>query len=266
VTFHRFDPLGINRETSISCRGPVLRLGWLRGGAFSLPRFRGSTRTSLKDHITSVHTSLKRLRDSATAGRHSPAAAEHPSGRVLSAASALFLSSLIIVAIYRQKTHQVFQKHLLLVAVYLLVCAIIFECRDQRVRHDAGPGRLQDGVILSKRVQATFDYLFGIAIGAFIFVATTPSIGARRDFVQYMKSEFPNSYVFYLFLMIITIITIIFSKVTIDPSNPAQSGSRTTSCSSTAWAVATLILYAPYRSSRIFGRRSRGKKFAETRT
>src|SRR5437667_234600 len=41
----------------------------------------------------------------------------------LSAASALFLSSLIIVAIYRQKTHQVFQKHILLVPVYLLLYA-----------------------------------------------------------------------------------------------------------------------------------------------
>src|SRR5205823_2774700 len=68
---------------------------------------------------------------------------------------------------------------------------------------------LQDGIILSKRVQATFDYLFGIAIGAFIFVATTPTIGSRKDFVDYMKTEFPNSYVFYLFLMVITIVTIL---------------------------------------------------------
>ena len=43
----------------------------------------------------------------------------------LSAASALFLSALIIVAIARQKTHRVFQKHILLIAIYLLVCAII---------------------------------------------------------------------------------------------------------------------------------------------
>src|SRR6267143_6286579 len=44
---------------------------------------------------------------------------------LLSAASALFLSALIIVAIARQKTGGVFQKHILLAAISLLVCAII---------------------------------------------------------------------------------------------------------------------------------------------
>src|SRR5438046_398624 len=135
----------------------------------------------------------------------------------LSAASALFLSSLIIVAIYRQKTHQVFQKHILLVAVYLLVCAIISNVVISVYVTTQGQAALQDGVILSKRVQATFDYLFGIAIGAFIFVATTPTIGSRKDFVDYMKTEFPTSYVFYLFLMVITIVTILFAMVTVEP-------------------------------------------------
>src|SRR5205807_904093 len=93
----------------------------------------------------------------------------------LSAASALFLSSLIIVAIYRQKTHQVFQKHILLVAVYLLVCAII------------------SNVVIS------------------------------------------------------TIVTILFSKVTFDPSNPAQIRFEDYFLFVNGIAVATLILYAPYR-------------------
>jgi hypothetical protein len=62
-----------------------------------------------------------------------------------------------------------------------------------------------------------------------------------------MKSEFPNSYVFYLFLMIITIVTIIFSKVTIDPSNPAQIRFEDYFLFVNGVAVATLILYAPYR-------------------
>src|SRR3989440_6373198 len=165
----------------------------------------------------------------------------------LSAASALFLSSLIIVAIYRQKTHQVFQKHILLVAVYLLVCAIISNVVISVYVTTQGQAALQDGVILSKRVQATFDYLFGIAIGAFIFVATTTSINSRRDFVQYMKSEFPNSYVFYLFLQIMTIVTILFATVTFDPSNPAQIRFEDYFLFVNGIAVATLILYAHYR-------------------
>src|SRR5437667_38121 len=69
----------------------------------------------------------------------------------------------------------------------------------------------------------------------------------RRDFVQYMKTEFPNSYVFYLFLMIITIVTILFSKVTFDPSNPAQIRFEDYFLFVNGIAVATLILYAPYR-------------------
>src|SRR2546429_337008 len=166
---------------------------------------------------------------------------------LLSAASALFLSALIIVAIARQKTGGVFQKHILLAAIYLLVCAIISNVVINVYVTTQGQAALQDGIILSKRVQATFDYLFGIAIGAFIFVATTSAINSRREFVQYMKSEFPNSYVFYLFLMIITIVTILFSKVTIDPQNPSRILFEDYFLVVNGVAVATLILYAPYR-------------------
>src|SRR5438105_15887043 len=112
----------------------------------------------------------------------------------LSAASALFLSALIIVAIARQKTHRVFQKHILLIALYLLVCAIISNVLISVWIVAESQPSLQDGIILSKRVQATFDYLFRIAIGAFIFVAMTPTIASRKDFVDYMKTEIPNLY------------------------------------------------------------------------
>src|SRR5437773_9486272 len=137
----------------------------------------------------------------------------------LSAASALFLSALIIVAIARQKTHRAFQKHVLLFAVALLVCAIISNVLISIYITEPGQAfvqTLRDGIVLSKRVQATFDYLFGITIGAFIVVATTPTSGSRTDFVEYMKTELPNSYVFYLFLMVITIVTFLFAKVTVD--------------------------------------------------
>src|SRR5437773_12251655 len=100
-------------------------------------------------------------------------------GTSWSAASARFVASLRIVATYRQKTHQVSQKHILLVAVYLLVCAISSNVVISVYVATQGQAALQDGVMLSKRVQATFDYLFGIAIGAFIFVATTTSINSR---------------------------------------------------------------------------------------
>src|SRR5437762_7612141 len=166
----------------------------------------------------------------------------------LSAASAVSLSALIIVAIARQKTHRVFQKHILLMATYLLVCTIISNVLISVWIVAGSQPSPTDGVILSKRVQATFDYLFGIAIGAFIFVATTPTIGSRKDFVDYMKTEFPNSYVFYLFLMVITIVTILFAKVTVDPIDPNKIQFEGYFLFINGAAVITLIFYAPYRS------------------
>src|SRR5688572_12443744 len=84
----------------------------------------------------------------------------------LSAASALFLSAVIIVAIARQKTHRQFQKHVLLLAVYLLVSAIISNVLISILIGTFSPGSsteaLKNSIILSKRLQATFDYLFGL--------------------------------------------------------------------------------------------------------
>ena len=126
---------------------------------------------------------------------------------------------MIIVAIARQKTGRVFQKHVLLFAISLLVCAIISNVLISI--YITEPGLSQEtGIILSKRVQATFDYMFGITIGAFIVVATTAGIASRKDFFRYMTNEFPNSYVFYVFIMVVTIVTILVSPVTVVQVNP----------------------------------------------
>lgn len=162
----------------------------------------------------------------------------------LSAASALFLSALIIIAIARQKTHRVFQKHLLLIAIYLLVCAII---SNVVITLFITPATAGEGIVLSKKVQATFDYLFAIAIGAFIFVATTPSIGSRRDFVRHMKFEFPNSYVFYLFIMLVAIVAIVTSNPRVESVSPPLIQFEPYFLFINGIAVASLILYAPYR-------------------
>jgi len=154
------------------------------------------------------------------------------------------MSALIIVAIARQKTHRVFQKRVLLLAIYLLACAII---SNVLISIYITQAQGSSGIILSKRVQATFDYLFGITIGAFIFIATTPTIGSRRDFFNHMKTEFPNSYVFYLFLMVITITTIWISEPTVISTNPTVIQFETYFLFINGIAVATLILYAPYR-------------------
>ena len=141
----------------------------------------------------------------------------------MSAASALFLSGLIIVAVARQKTHRAFQKHVLLFAISLLVCAVIANVLISIYITEPGQGlqgSIQEGIVLSKRVQATFDYLFAITIGAFIVVATTPGISTRKDFWRFMTNEFPNSYVFYAFIMIVTIVAILVSPVQVISANP----------------------------------------------
>lgn len=169
----------------------------------------------------------------------------------MSAGSALFISALIIIAIARQKTGRVFQKHVFLFATSLLVCAIISNVLISIYLTGLGqtsdPVAFIDGVVLTKRVQATFDYLFGIAIGAFIVVATTPGITSKKDFWAYMTNEFPNSYVFYTFIMVVTIITILVSPVQVVSTNPTVLAFESYFLFINGFAVATLILYAPYR-------------------
>ena len=113
----------------------------------------------------------------------------------------------------------------------------------------ADPMALQGSIILSKKVQATFDYAFSITIGAFIVVATTPEITTREDFFRYMTDEFPNSYVFYVFIMALAVVAIYISSPTIDlsryPLVTIQFEPYFLFVNGVA--VATLTLYAPFR-------------------
>lgn len=168
----------------------------------------------------------------------------------LSALSALFLSLLVIIAIVRQKTHKVFQKHVLLFATLLLMCAMVSNVLI--TLYITNPGQtdqnaLKEGIVLSKRVQATFDYAFSMTIGAFIVVATIPSITTRRDFLKYMTDEFPNSYVFYLFIMAMAVIAIYISPVTVVSTYPTVIEFEPYFLFINGVAVGTLTLYAPYR-------------------
>ncbi len=168
----------------------------------------------------------------------------------LSALSTFFLSILVIIAIARQKTHKVFQKHVLLFATLLLMCAMVSNVFI--TIYITQPGQtdvqaLKDGIVLSKRVQATFDYAFSMTIGAFIVVATIPAITMRRDFLKYMTVEFPNSYIFYLFIMVLAVITVWISPVTVVSTNPTFIVFEPYFLFINGMAVGTLTLYAPYR-------------------
>lgn len=156
---------------------------------------------------------------------------------------------LIIIAIARQKTHQTFQKRVLLFAIILLTCAIISNVLITIYATQPGQSEdaLKSGILLTKRVQATFDYLFSITIGAFIVVATTPAIAKRSDFFHYMSEEFPNSYVFYVFIMVLALVTILVSQPTVTSTNPVTISFESYFLFINGFAVGTLMLYAPFR-------------------
>ncbi len=131
----------------------------------------------------------------------------------LGAAIAIFLSFLILVSIKRQKTGKTFQKMLLAVAVILLSAAVASNVTISILFQPASP---ESFIILSKRVQATFDILFALAIGAFVVVTSTPEINSARDFNRYMIREFPNSYVIYSFIMLLGLISVLATTATVE--------------------------------------------------
>ena len=149
-------------------------------------------------------------------------------------------------AIARQKTPNSFQKHVLLTAVLLLVCAIISNVLITIFVTQPNPTN-GDATVLTKRVQATFDYLFGIVIGAFIVIATTPSVDSREAFFRRMTQEFPNSYVFYVFIMCLALVSIFVSNPQVTTTVPIAIQFEPWFLVINGLAVGTIILYAPYR-------------------
>lgn len=131
----------------------------------------------------------------------------------LGAAIAIFLSILIVVSIYRQKTRRTYQKKLLALTVILLSAAVASNVGiGIFFQEPASPENL---IVLSKRVQATFDILFALAIGAFLVVTSTPEINSARDFNRHMVREFPNSYVLYSFIMLLGLISVVSTTATV---------------------------------------------------
>lgn len=143
-----------------------------------------------------------------------------------------------------------FQKHLLLGSTFLLMCAVISNTLIQiyfiqPVQVD--PNALASGIVLSKQIQATFGYAFSITTGAFVVVATTPAITTRKDFFRYLWEEFPNSYVFYVFIMAMAILAIYVSPFNVVSTNPILIEFPSYFLVVNGLAVGVFTMYAPYR-------------------
>ncbi|MFQ5552658.1 MAG: DUF835 domain-containing protein, partial [Thermoplasmata archaeon] len=164
---------------------------------------------------------------------------------VLAAAAAIFLSAVLVAALVRQKTGKAFQKKLLVGAILLLLAAVV---SNLVINFVLRPGSAESVIVLSKRVQATFDILFALAIGAFLVVMTRPQINTFRDFRGYMVNEFPNSYLIYAFIQVLGIFSVLTTSATVE-----FTGMTTYIISFPPWflimmmvVAASFLVYVPY--------------------
>src|SRR3990170_896473 len=183
----------------------------------------------------------------------------------LGAASALFLSALIITAIVRQKTTRKFQKNVLLLSTLLMVSAVVLNVlisiyiKGPALEAAAVSGDqegLKGATILAKRVQASLGFLFAITIGAFIVVTTNPRMTNRKEFWRYMVDEFPSSYLFYVFIIGVGLVSVIITSAEVSFPNwmPGQPSTEPTIIEFPLWfqfvmvtSVLTMLVFAPYK-------------------
>jgi len=150
--------------------------------------------------------------------------ADLPIVQILTAAIALFLSVLILAAVGRQKTRKSFQKYAFLASVVLLIGAIVSNILMAIYLQQpaADVNAAAEALLISKQVQATFDLLFAITIGAFVLATAKPEIDSRKAFGEYMRAEFPSPFLFYVFVQVLAIAVVwAFQATVLIPPFPA---------------------------------------------
>ncbi len=145
-----------------------------------------------------------------------------PIVQILAAATALFLSLLILSAVGRQATKKSFQKRAFLASVVLLISAVVLNILltillDTSSTTD--PATSAANLIFSKKVQATIDLLFAITIGGFVLATAKPEIDSWKNFVAHLRQQFPNPFLFYVFVQVLAIAAVWLSSPTI-PTPP----------------------------------------------
>ncbi len=120
----------------------------------------------------------------------------------MGAGGALALSAVIIVAILRQKTARKIQSRLFIAAILLLGGAVVSNVVTSFTLGSADT----IAILWAKRAQAIFDFLFGIATGAFLVVVAAPTISSAREFKDHLKEHFPDSYLVYTSILVAGIV------------------------------------------------------------
>ncbi len=132
----------------------------------------------------------------------------------LGAATALFISILIISAVGRQKTKKSFQKRAFLFSVVLLMAAIVSNIliTIYLKQPASDQASMTNALVFSKKVQATFDLLFGVTIGAFVLATAKPEIDSWKAFASHLREQFPNPFLFYVFVQFLAIAALWISQ------------------------------------------------------
>src|SRR6266540_3276977 len=133
---------------------------------------------------------------------------EPPVLEFFGAATALFLSILILSAVARQETRKPFQKRALLLSIVLLIGAIVSNTVITiYLRMSSGPAFFtpENALVVSKKMQGTFDLLFAITMGTFVLATAKPEIDSRKAWLNHMRQQFPNPFLFYIFVQVIAI-------------------------------------------------------------
>lgn len=174
--------------------------------------------------------------------------AELPVVELLGAATALFISGLILSAVSRQTTRKTFQKGAFLSSVVLLISAIVSNILLTLYLKNPAPDMdaAAAALVLSKKVQGTFDLLFAITIGAFVLATAKPEIDSRRAFLAHLRQQFPSSFLFYVFVQVLAIAALWISQPIVSQLNPPRIEQPPLFLFTGGLAWMTILVYVPF--------------------
>ncbi len=171
-----------------------------------------------------------------------------PTVEILGAATALFISVLILSAVGRQTTRKSFQKRAFLTSVVLLIGAIVSNIfLTLYLKLPASDvTAAADALVLSKKVQGTFDLLFAITIGAFVLATAKPEIDSWRAFVTQFREQFPGSFLFYVFVQVLAIVALWLSQPIVSQLYPPKIEQPAIFLFTGGLAWVTILVYVPF--------------------
>ncbi len=166
----------------------------------------------------------------------------------LGAAAALFISVLIISAVGRQATKKSFQKRAFLFSVVLLMAAIVLNILITIYLKQPASDQVSqtNALVFSKKVQGTFDLLFGVTIGAFVLATAKPEIDSWRAFASHLREQFPNPFLFYVFVQFLAIAALWFSQPVVTQLSPPKIDQSPAFLFTGGLAWLTLMIYVSF--------------------